>query len=124
MSVSGPEELCQYVRQSLPLRARLVGKERLDDITLIAVTEWPIQPLLDARRGSGDEERMLDSITKSVSRTYETVHGSEKRYGFLWAFVLSSAVSAIVQLVLQWWLSRSVNRMKMAAWQYAMKGGS
>jgi hypothetical protein len=124
MSGEGPHELCEYVRSALPLRARLVGKERLNDLTLMAITEWPIQPLMDSRRGSGDEERLLDSVSKSVARTYESVHGSEKRYGFLWAFVLSSVVSAIVQLVLQWWLSRASNRVKMAAWQYAMKGGS
>jgi hypothetical protein len=124
MSSEGAAELCEYVRKALPLRARLVGRERLDDLTLIAITEWPIQPLMDARRGSGDEERILDAVSQSVSRTYESVHGSEKRYGFFWAFVLSSVVSAIVQLVLQWWLSRPSNRVKMAAWQYGMKGGS
>ncbi|NDE15602.1 hypothetical protein EBZ80_11800 [bacterium] len=124
MPSDGPKELCEYVRKALPLRARLVGRERLDDLTLIAVTEWPIQPLMDARRGSGDEERILDSVAQSVARTYESVRGAEQRYGFLWAFVLSSAVSAIVQLVLQWWLSRPSNRMKMAAWQYSMRGGS
>ena len=36
MPANTPEELCEYVRKSLPLRARLVGKERLDDLTLIA----------------------------------------------------------------------------------------
>lgn len=120
----GPSELCEHVRKLLPLRARLVGKERLDDITLMAITEWPIQPLLDAQRGSDIEEKLLDRISQNVSRTYETVHGSEKRYGFFWAFILSSAVSAIVQIILQWWLHRPSNRIKLAAWQYGMKGGS
>lgn len=120
----GPEELCDYVRSRLPLRARLVGKERLNDLVLMAVTEWPIEPLVSCRRGSDIEEKILDGVTKSVGRTYESVHGGEKAYGFLWAFVLSSVVSAIIQLVLQWWLSRAANRIKMAAWQYGMKGGS
>lgn len=120
----GPEELCEYVRSRLPLRARLVGKERLNDLVLIAVTEWPIEPLMSCARGSGSEEKILDGISASVARTYETVHGSEKKYGFLWAFVLSSVVSAIVQLVLQWWLERVSHRVKMVSWQYAMKGGS
>lgn len=124
MSADGPKELCEYVRSSLPLRARLVGRERIDDLTLIAVTEWPIQPLMDSQRGSGSEEKILDGVSKNVARVYESVHGAEKRYGFFWAFVLSSVVSAVVQLVLQWWLSRPANRMKMAAWQYGMKGGS
>lgn len=122
--VSGPDELCDFVRARLPLRARLVGKERLNDIVLMTVTEWPIEPLMSCGRGSDVEEKLLDGVSGRVSRTYETVHGSDKRYGFLWAFVLSSVVSAIAQLVLQWWLSRPANRVKMAAWQYGMKGGS
>jgi hypothetical protein len=124
MHGEGPKELCEYVRSNLPLRARLAGKERIDDLTLIAVTEWPIQPLMDSQRGSGIEEKILYGVTQNVSRVYETVHGADKRYGFFWAFILSSAVSAVVQLVLQWWLSRSANRLKLAAWQYSMKGGS
>jgi|LakMenE18May11ns_1017448.scaffolds.fasta_scaffold9315655_2 hypothetical protein len=124
MTAENPKELCEYVRSNLPLRARLVGKERLDDITLIAVTEWPIQPLMDAQRGSAGEEKILDFMSRDVARVYEAVHGSDKRYGFFWTFVLSSAVSAIVQVILQWWLSRASNRVKMAAWQYGMKGGS
>lgn len=122
--VSGPEELCDYVRERLPLRARLAGKERLNDIVLMAVTEWPVDGLMASGRGTALEEKLLDQITKSVSRTYESVHGSEKRYGFFWAFILSSVVSAIVQVMLQWWLSRPANRVKLAAWQYGMKGGS
>lgn len=106
------------------MRARLVGKERLCDMVLMAVTEWPIQSLMDCERSSAVEEKILDTITANVGRTYETVRGSEKRYGFFWAFVLSSVVSAVVQLVFEWWLSRAANRVKMAAWQYGMKGGS
>jgi len=122
--VNGPEELCDYVRERLPLRARLAGKERLNDLVLMAITEWPIDGLLHSGRGTALEEKLLYQITKSVSRTYESVHGSEKRYGFFWAFILSSVVSAIVQAMLQWWLSRPANRVKLAAWQYSMKGGS
>jgi hypothetical protein len=121
---SSPKELCDYVRDRLPLRAKLVGKERICDMVLMAVTEWPIQPLMDCERSSAVEEKILEAIAANVGRTYETVRGSEKRYGFFWAFVLSSVVSAVVQLVLEWWLSRSANRIKMAAWQYGMKGGS
>lgn len=118
------DDLCRYVRDRLPLRARLVGKERLNDMVLMAITEWPIQPLMDCVRGSGDEEKILDETALRVGRTYESVRGSEKRYGFFWTFVLSSVVSAVVQLILQWWLSRAANRVKMAAWQYGMRGGS
>lgn len=116
------EELCEYVRTRLPLRARLVGKERLNDLVLMTVTEWPSDALFGARRGSADEEKIVDETATRVARTYEAVRGGEKQYGFFWTLVLSAVVSAIVQHVLEWWLSRSANRVKMAGWQCAMKG--
>jgi hypothetical protein len=116
------DELCNYVRERLPLRARLVGKDRLDDIVRIAVTEWPIVPLMECGRGSAEEELLLDRLRVSVSRTYELVRGSEPRYGFFWAFVLSAAVSAVIQVILRWWIEKRANRCKIAAWQYSVKG--
>ena len=116
------DELCAYVRRRLPVRARLVGKERLNDLVLIAVTEWPIEPLMAAGRGSVEEEKILDATTKRVTATYEALRGSEQTYGFFWTLILSAAISAIVQHVLEWWLSRSANRVKLAGWQWAARG--
>ena len=116
------EELCDHVRRRLPVRARLVGKERLNDLVLIAVTEWPIEPLMAASRGSVEEEKILDATTKRVTATYEALRGSEQTYGFFWTLILSAAVSAIVQHILEWWLSRSANRVKLAGWQWAARG--
>jgi hypothetical protein len=117
------EELCEYVRSRVPLRVRLVGRERLQDLVLIAVTEWPIEPLMGTERGSAVEEKVLEATAKRVSATYEALHGSEKTYGFIWAFILSAAISAIVQYILEWWLHRPANRVKLAGWQCAMRGG-
>lgn len=106
------------------MRARLVGRERLNDIVLMAVTEWPVEPLIRSSRGSVEEEKALQDTVRRVGRTYEAVHGSEKTYGFFWTFVLSAAISAIVGHILEWWLSRASNRVKMAGWQCDMRGKS
>ena len=116
------EELCRYVRSRLPVRARLVGRERLNDLVLIAVTEWPIEPLMSASRGSAQEEKILDATTKRVTATYEALRGAEQNYGFFWTLILSAAISAIVQHIFEWWLSRSANRVKLAGWQCAARG--
>jgi hypothetical protein len=116
------DELCDHVRRRLPVRARLVGKERLNDLVLIAVTEWPIEPLLAAGRGSVEEEKILDATTKRVTATYEALRGGEQTYGFFWTLILSAAISAIVQHILEWWLSRAANRVKLAGWQWAARG--
>jgi hypothetical protein len=114
---AGPDGLCQYVLDRLPLRARLAGSERLNDIILVAATYWPSERLGLCSRGSAEEEKMLDHLRADVARTYESLHGGEKRYGFFWAFILSAAISGIVQFVLEWWLKSHDNQKKMFAWQ-------
>ena len=118
------DELCDYVRRRLPVRARLVGKERLNDLVLMAVTEWPSDWLMQCGRGSVEEEKAIGDTAGRVSRTYEAVRGAEPQYGFLWALVLSAAISAIVQHILEWWLSRPANRVKMAGWQEEMRSST
>ena len=117
------EELCDYVRSRLPLRSRLVGRERINDLVMIAVTEWPSDWLMQCGRSSPEEEKAVADTAARVSRTYEAVRGEEPQYGFFWAFVLSAVVSAIVQHILEWWLMRSAHRVKMAGWQEEMRSG-
>lgn len=118
MSCEGPEELCAHVRKQLPLRARLIGKERLNDLVLIAVQEWPSEQLLS---GSTYHELALEDARKTVARTYEALHGADKRYGILWEFVVSAVISAILQHIFEWWWERSVNRVRLVAWQQSMR---
>lgn len=112
-------ELIEYVRGRLPVRSRLVGRERLRDLVLMAVAEWPIDQVLDAIKRNEDDRPALARTEASVRRTFEAVHGS----GVLLALILPALVSAIVQLVLRWWLERQDRRWQLASWQYELKGG-
>lgn len=118
----GPEELCRYVRERLPLRARLLGQERVNAIVRRAIAEWPIDALLESERGSPKEESALDRLRDSVQHGYAGDEGEQYGCGILMAFVLSAVVSAIIQAMLKWWLEKRSRRMKMAVWQYNMKG--
>jgi len=120
----GPEELCRYVRERLPLRARLLGNGRVEAIVMRAIAEWPIDDLLECERGSREEDYALSRMAAIVTTGYSAAHKDDKQYGtgILLAFVLSSVISAIVQVILKWWLEKRSRRMKMAVWQYSMKG--
>lgn len=113
-----PEDLCNIIRAKLPLRARLIGKERLNDLTLISIQEWPSDPLMS---GAVYDEVAVDATRQTVGRVYEALHGADKRYGILWEFVVGAVISAILQHILEWWRERSVNRALLISWQKGMK---
>ncbi len=122
MSESRPEDLCDYVQRQLPLRAKLLGKQRLDAVTMSAIRHWPAEQLL---AGCSSEDG-----GEAVGRTAIAVFGEcrsadPKRYGsVVLSMLLMWLASAVVQMLLKWWLERSSNRVKMTAWQQELKGKS
>ncbi len=111
------EQLCDRVRRLLPLRSRLVGRERLNDLVMISVQEWPCESLLN---GEAYHEILMERTRKRVVRTYEALHGDDQKYGALWEFVVSAVASAILQHILEWWWEKRSHRVCLAGWQKAM----
>jgi hypothetical protein len=109
------EELKEYVRSRVPVRAALVGRSGLDGLVEDAVAEWPISPLMECAHGTSMERKVLDGLSARVRLR-------RQRYGFIWSLLLASALSAVIRIILEWWLSRSANRVKLAGWQYAARG--
>jgi len=116
-------ELVSYVRARLPIRARLVGEEKLRDLVLITIAAWPIDELLAAEGGSDAEAMQLEKTRAEVSRMYAALHGEPKSGSILLAIVLPALLSAVIQVVLKWWLEKRSRRTKMAVWQHLLKGG-
>jgi hypothetical protein len=116
-------ELVEYVRSRLPIRARLLGEERLQDLVMLTVAAWPIDGLLAADAGSSEEIVQLELTKIEVSRMYAALHGDPKSGSILLAIVLPAMLSALIQVVLKWWLEKRSRRTKMAIWQHLMKGG-
>jgi hypothetical protein len=109
------EELKEYVRSRAAVRAALVGRSRLDGLVEDAVAEWPISPLMECAPGTAMERKVLDGLAGRVRRR-------RQRYGFIWSLLLASALSAVIRLILEWWLSRPANRVKLAGWQCESRG--
>lgn len=117
------EELVQYVRGRLPVRARLVGEERLRDMVLLTVAAWPIDALLAAGSGSAEEAASLEATREEVSRMFAALHGERRSGSILLAIILPALLSAVIQAVLKWWLEKRGRRTKMVLWQRALQGG-
>ena len=113
------DALAEYVRRRMPIKARMLGPDRLREIVELCVARWPAAELLACRRGSAQEQDILQSLSHQVGVRYQAARQGDNAYGFVWVFLLSAVLSAVVQAMLRWWLEKDGNRRAMAAW----KGG-
>jgi hypothetical protein len=111
------DTLREYVFRRMPIRARVLGRERLGEIVDLAVARWPAYELLSCGRGSSQEEEVLQSLMQEVSVRCSATAAKQQTYGFVWMFLMSAVVSAVVQAVLRWWLESSANRAMLRVWQ-------
>jgi hypothetical protein len=121
-AVPGAEELVEYASNRMPIRSRLLGREVLRDAVMVAIAAWPIDELLAASGAAGRKDA-LSRVSKETLRTVRLMHGS--RFGNpLLAILLPALISALVQVVLKWWLDKRSRRMKMAVWKYELRGAT
>lgn len=114
----------QHVRARLPVRSRLVGEERLRDLVLLTVAAWPIDALLAGDSWRDDRKKaILEDTQAEVSRMYAALHGESRSGSVILAIVLPALMSAVIQVILKWWLEKRNRRTKMAVWQHTLKGG-
>jgi hypothetical protein len=104
-----------------PIRRMLVGREHVDDLVEIAVHNWESQMLSQC---SSDAERKIVTlnILHSVRRGFQAISGREPdEYGsFFWPLVLQAIASIVVQLILQWWMAKRINRVRLEVWRTEM----
>lgn len=115
-------ELVEYVKFRMPLRARVLGEEKLQDIVLITVAAWPIDGLVASQRGSSEERAAIARARDEVARTFAALHGEPRSSSVLLAILLPAILSAVIQVVLRWWLEKRSRRLKMAVWQIELRG--
>ena len=112
-----PADLKEHVWRKLGPRKWLVGREQVDLLTQLAVENWQTEYYNAA---DSDQERAIvaEGTLIAVKRMHQAVGGySDREYGMIWAFLLSAVASAIIQVVLRWWLERRSNRVMMLIWQ-------
>jgi len=110
-------DLKNYVWRNVGIRRRLVGRRVVDDFTELAVQHWESEAYTHAVK---PEQRAVVTrqVLASVKRGYQVVSGKEvEEYGFFWTIVLQAVAAAVVQLILNWWLEKRMNRVRMLVWQ-------
>jgi len=113
-------DLQQHVWRRLGLRKWLVGRDEVDLITRLAVENWQTSYYEAA---DSDRERAIvsEGTLAAVKRAHSAVGGyGEQEYGMIWVLLLGSVASAIIQVLLRWWLEKRANRALMLVWQYEL----
>lgn len=103
-----------------PVRRMLVGREVVNDLVEIAVHQWESDMLVHC---TDDVQRqtVAANILRSVKRGYQAISGREpQEYGIFWAMLLQAVASLVVQLILQWWMAKRMNRVRLEVWKTEM----
>ena len=109
-------EMRGYVYARLPLRKHLLPRERIDELVDQAIANWPSE-VLSQCRGDDDYAEVMEANVNSLRRRIRA-----NDYGFVWTIILSALASAVIELLLKWWLERRANRVLMLVWrQEAMR---
>lgn len=110
-------DLKAHVWKRLGPRKWLVGREQVDLLTQLTIENWQTEYYKVA---DSDQERAIvaQGTLVAVKRMHAAVGGyGEREYGMIWALLLSAVVSAIIQVVLKWWLERRSNQVMLLVWQ-------
>ena len=111
-------DLEEHVWKKLGPRKLIAGRRAVTDLTRLTVEQWQGEMLVHCGDSSREMEVVTANITANVKRMYHACSGySDQEFGFLWTIILSSIVSAIVQVIIKWWFSSARNRVLIAGWQ-------
>jgi peptidyl-tRNA hydrolase len=112
-----PADLKEHVWRKLGARKWLLGREQVDLLTQLTVENWQTD-YYNAAATAADRQVVASGTLVAVKRMHQLVGGySEREYGMIWAFLLSAVASAVIQVVLKWWLERRSNRVMLLVWQ-------
>ena len=112
-----PADLKEHVWRRLGPRKWLVGREQVDLLTQLTIENWQTDYYTAA--GSDAERQIVaEGTLVAVKRMHQAVGGyGEREYGMIWVMLLSAVASAVIQVILKWWLERRSNRVMLMIWQ-------
>ena len=106
----------RYVWESLPIRREAVGREAIDDVTLVVLQFWPVETLSQAGPDTQEEVIVLRGLVIDIRRVLSFVYGAERFEGF-WLIGLHALIPRVIDVTNDWWRRRKDNRAKMNAWR-------
>ena len=117
------DDLSEMAFQSMPLRLRIVGRARVRDIVDTTIYEWPVRPLASSPDLAHAHD-VFTTLEEQVKSSYADRHG-QKEYGFaILSIILVAAISAIVQVLIKWWLEKKINKELMESWHHESRSSA
>jgi len=98
-----PADLKEHVWKSLGARKWLVGRKEVDRLSQLAIANWATE-----RYQAGD---MADATLVAMKNQHS------QQYSMIWTLLLSAVASAVIQVILRWYLERRANRVMLMVWQ-------
>jgi hypothetical protein len=112
-----PADLKEHVWRKLGARKWLLGRAEVDLLTQLTVENWQ-SDYYQAADSDAERAIVAEGTLVAVKRMHQAVGGyGEREYGMIWALLLSAVASAVIQVILKWWLERRSNRVMLMIWQ-------
>lgn len=116
------KQMQDYVWRRIGIRRLVAGRKRLNELVEAAVANWDADAVANAK-----DERELqvvaDGMAVGVKRTHQMLGDYEiEEYGFIWAILLQALASAVIQILIKWWLESRENRLVMLVAQKEITG--
>ena len=115
------EELNAYVWRRLGVRRIIAGRSAVNELIEAAIANWDHECLASAK-DSKEREIVANGIVIAMKRTHQLLGKSEDEYGFIWIILLQALASAVVQILIKWWMESASNKVLLAAMQRELVG--
>lgn len=112
------KSLKEQLWRELPfVRKHIIGRERIDDIVILAIEQSPLEFCQHISEGTIEESVVLAAWEQSVKRGYCLMYGEEAQFGPLFWILIGPIVQYILKRLLERWFESSANRVMMAGWR-------
>lgn len=116
------KQIQNYVWRRIGVRRLVAGRKRIDELVEAAVANWDSQAVANAK----DHTQLAvvaESMIVGVKRTHQMLGDHQiEEYGFIWAILLQALASAVIQILIKWWLESRENRLLMLCAQKEVTG--
>jgi hypothetical protein len=112
------QELRDEIWESLPpLRRRILGKERVEDLITMSMEHYPLELCPHILSGEGSEKVVLMTWEKNVKRSYSLVYGDDSKFGPLFWIMIGPIVQLILRKLLDYWFASRSHRVLLTIWR-------
>lgn len=94
-------ELQEHVRKGSMIAGKFAKTS--DDLTRLAVLNWPMDFLIEIKSLSLRERREL--VQGRLKHKLPGAYGAEQEYGFAWSLVLAMVLKVVISLIIDWYFS-------------------